>query len=124
MYDTESTKHQLTAQNLDGGDRPVHDLPVAQPKQNLAWLLPFTLLAMAVIAVPMRIFDEQGLPRYRDLKSELAEVEAVNERLRREVRNLDRDVRLLRTDPAAIERIARDELGMIREGELIFQFDE
>ena len=30
----------------------------------------------------------------------------------------------LSDDPAAIERIARDELGMIREGEIVFQFDE
>ena len=102
----------------------MHDPAVRRSEQNLAWLLPFTLLVLAVVAVPLRIFDEQGLPRYNDLKRELAEVDAVNERLRREVRNLDRDVRLLRADPAAIERIARDELGMIRDGELIFQFDE
>jgi len=32
-------------------------------------------------------------------------------------------VRALRTDPKAVERVARDELGMIREDELVFQFD-
>jgi cell division protein FtsB len=91
---------------------------------NMAWLLPFSLLAMAIVAVPLRVFDEQGLSRYRELKRELSEIDALNERLQREVGDLDRDVRLLRTDPAAIERIARDELGMIREGEIVFQFDE
>ena len=91
---------------------------------NMAWLLPFLLLALAIVAVPLRVFDEQGLSRYQELKRELSEIEALNERLQREVGDLDRDVRLLRTDPAAIERIARDELGMIREGEIVFQFAE
>lgn len=90
----------------------------------LAWLLPFGLLVLAIVAVPLRILDSQGLPRYRALRTELAEVKAQNARFRREVRDLEREVRALRTDPAAIERIARDELGMIRKGELVFQFPE
>ncbi len=90
----------------------------------LAWLLPFGLLVMSIVAVPLRILDEQGLPRYRMLKQELADIEAENERLRREVLQLTRDVDRLRDDPLAIERIARDELGMVRDGELIFQFPE
>ncbi len=89
-----------------------------------AWLLPFGLLVMAIVAVPLRILDPQGLPRYRALSEELVQIEGENERLEHEVRDLGRDVDALRSDPAAVERIARDELGMVREGELIFQFPE
>ena len=32
------------------------------------------------------------------------------------------EVRRLRDDPAAVERIARDELGMVRKSEVVFQF--
>jgi cell division protein FtsB len=95
-----------------------------RPGSVLAWLLPFSLLVLAIVAVPLRILDEQGLPRYRVLRDELREVDASNERLRRDVRALSREVDALRTEPDAIERIARDELGMVREGELIFQFNE
>ena len=91
---------------------------------TLAFLLPFALLVTAIVAVPLRILDEQGLPRYRALTQELREVDAQNDRLAREVRDLDLRVEALRRDPAAIERIARDELGMIRDGELVFQFPE
>jgi cell division protein FtsB len=90
----------------------------------LSWLLPFGLLVLAIVAVPLRILDEQGLPRYRALKDELREVSAQNDRLEREVRDLLREVEGLENDPVAIERIARDELGMVREGELVFQFSE
>lgn len=89
-----------------------------------AWVLPFALLVMAIVAVPLRILDERGLPRYRVLKSELREVDARNERLRREVRALQQEVDALRTDPSAIEQVARDELGMIRDDEIVFQFPE
>ncbi len=89
-----------------------------------AWVLPFALLVMAIVAVPLRILDERGLPRYRVLKTELQQVDARNERLRREVRALQQEVDALRRDPAAIEQVARDELGMIRDDEIVFQFPE
>ena len=97
---------------------------LARIVRSLAWLLPFALLVLAIVAVPLRILDAQGLPRYRALSTELSEVKNHNARLRREVRDLEREVRALRTDPAAIERIARDELGMVRPGEMVFQFPE
>jgi len=86
--------------------------------------VPFCLLVIAIVAVPIRVLDEQGLPRYRALKDELGEVQAGNDRLEREVQEMSREVEALKTDPAAIERIARDELGMVRDGEIIFQFPE
>jgi cell division protein FtsB len=90
--------------------------------QEIAWLLPFTLLICVVVVVPLRMLDEQGLPRYRALRAELNQVQKANQRMRREVRDLQQTVRRLRTDPLAIERIARDELGMVRDGEILFQF--
>ena len=88
----------------------------------LLWMLPFGLLVVSIVGVPLSILDAEGLPRYRALRGELAEVERVNERLRHDVEQLHREVDGLRTDPDAIERIARDELGMVREDEILFQF--
>lgn len=92
------------------------------PRESLAWLLPFFVLITAVVAVPLRIFEEEGLPRYQRLKEELDEVEARNAEIRLQVRDLHEEVDALREDPESIERVARDELGMIREDEFIFQF--
>ena len=91
---------------------------------NLVWMMPFGLLVFSIVFVPMRILDEQGLPRYRALRAELVQVKQKNDHMRRELRDLRRTVDGLRTDPATIERIARDELGMLREGELLFQFSD
>ncbi|MDH5676307.1 MAG: septum formation initiator family protein [Myxococcales bacterium] len=97
--------------------RPMRDL-----SSSFAWLLPFGLLVFAIIFVPLRILDAQGLPRYRALRQELSHVRETNADLRRELAELDRRVQGLRDNPEAIERIARDELGMLRDGEVIFQF--
>jgi len=91
---------------------------------NLAWMMPFGLLVFSIVFVPLRILDEQGLPRYRALRAELTQVEQKNDHMRRQLREMRRTVDGLRTDPATIERIARDELGMLREGELLFQFND
>jgi cell division protein FtsB len=57
--------------------------------------------------------EEEG----RRLERENAELEQAVVRLRREVR-------ALRGDPAAIERAAREDLGYVRPGEIVYKFDE
>ena len=79
-------------------------------------------MVMAVMTVPTLVLDEQGLPRYRHLREELGELRESNEELVREIAALKAEVEALRTDPAYVERIARDELGMVRDEELVFQF--
>jgi cell division protein FtsB len=88
------------------------------------WLMPLSLLGVAIVSVPMLVMGEAGLPRWRALRAEHSEVEHENDRMRREVAQLRVEVDRLRDDPEAIERIARDELGMVRDDELLFQFEE
>jgi cell division protein FtsB len=80
------------------------------------------MLSLALIAVPILVLEPLGLPRLRALERELEGVEAENAELRRDVDHLRVEVAGLRDDPAAVERIARDELGMVRRSEVVFQF--
>ena len=73
---------------------------------------------------PLRILEAEGLPRYRALRNELLQTRENNARMRREVQELKQRVQRLRNDPQAIERIARDELGMLRSDEIVFQFSD
>ncbi|MDP9036736.1 MAG: septum formation initiator family protein [Myxococcota bacterium] len=84
--------------------------------------LPIATLAVALIAVPLLLVQPAGLPRLHALQKELEVVHAENEELRRDVVRLRAEVQALRDDPAAIERIARGELGMVRRSEVVFQF--
>jgi len=90
----------------------------------LSWLLPLGLLLFAIVFVPLRILEAQGLPRYRALRGELQRTQENNTRLRRELTELGQRVDQLRNDPRALERIARDELGLLHRDEIVFQFSE
>ena len=68
------------------------------------------------------VLRPDGLPRMRAVEHELSSVQAENRSLKRDVGDLKIQVRHLRDDPAAIEHIARDELGMVRKSEVVFQF--
>lgn len=91
--------------------------------RSLAWLMSFGLLVYAVVSVPLRILSEEGLPRYRRLQDQLSRIRSENAALHEDIERLNREVKALLNDPDAVERIARDELGMIRRGEVLFQFD-
>ena len=84
--------------------------------------LPIAMLCLSLISVPLLILEPQGLPRLRGLEKELDEVTAENADGYREVERLRVEVQELRDDPAAVERIARGELGMVRKSEVVFQF--
>jgi cell division protein FtsB len=84
--------------------------------------LPIAILTLALVGVPTLIFEPQGLPRMRALQQELSQVNAENIELRRDVGKLRVEVQRLRDDPAAIERIARDQLGLVRKRDIVFQF--
>jgi cell division protein FtsB len=84
--------------------------------------LPLGILGLALIGAPLLIFEPEGLPRMRSLEKELAQVKTENAEMRRDVTELRAEVRDLRDQPAAVERIARDQLGLVRKSEVVFQF--
>jgi cell division protein FtsB len=91
-----------------------------------AWLrgLPLAVLTVSLIAVPVLLLEPQGMPRMRALDKELQAVEAENVELRRDVARLRAEVKDLRDNPAAVERIGREQLGLVRKSEVVFQFDD
>lgn len=95
---------------------------VASVGPLLERVLPVAILGVAVVAVPMLVFQNEGLPRMRSLQRELADVTRENAELRRDIGRLKAEVRDLRDDPTAVERIARDQLGLVRKSEVVFQF--
>jgi cell division protein FtsB len=86
--------------------------------------LPIGLLTLAVVGAPLMIFSRDGMPRLEAVEKELETVERENAELQRDIDLLRARVTRLRDDPAAVEQLARDELGLIRQSEVVFQFPE
>ena len=95
---------------------------MSSPVSFLERALPIGMLSLALVAVPVLVLEPQGLPRLHALEKELDQVDTENDELERDVARLRVEVKQLRDDPAAVERIARDELGMVRKSEVVFQF--
>jgi cell division protein FtsB len=87
-------------------------------------ILPIGLLTLALVGAPLMIFSREGMPRLEAVEKELDTVERENDELRREIDLLRVRVAKLRDDPATVEQLARDELGLIRHTEVVFQFPE
>jgi cell division protein FtsB len=84
--------------------------------------LPLGLIAAAAISVPMLVFSPTGLSRLRSLKEERVRADDEVRRMTREIERLRAEVSRVKEDPAFVERAARDEMGLVRQTELVFQF--
>lgn len=110
------------AEKLTAGVRKWQVNAVRRLTLLLERVLPVGILVVAVIGAPVMIFSPEGLPRLRGLERELEQVEDESAQLRREIEALRGRVDRLRDDPTAVERIARDNLGLVRQTEVVFQF--
>lgn len=66
---------------------------------------------------------ERGLMSVFSLKNELKEMKNYSQILRKENGRLKDYIYLLKNDQRYIEKIAREELGLVRAGELIYLFE-
>lgn len=87
-------------------------------------VLPLAVLALAAISVPMLMLSPTGLPRLQSLRDEKVRADDEVSRLSEQIWELRAEVTRIKDDPAAVERAARDELGLVRRTEVVFQFRE
>jgi cell division protein FtsB len=78
------------------------------------------IVGAAALAVAAALLDPAGLRRYLALSGEVARMEDENRRLAAENAALSREAHALRSDPAALERAAREELRFVRPGERVY----
>lgn len=85
-------------------------------------VLPLAVLILAVVAVPVMVLSPTGLKRLQNLRAEREKSDTEISRLSQELRQLRAEVQRIKADPGAVERVARDELGLVRRTEVVFQF--
>jgi cell division protein FtsB len=84
------------------------------------WLWPVALILLAGLQYRLWV-GEGSLAHVTQLKQEISEQAQVNEQLRERNRSLTAAVKELKQGLETVEERARHELGMIREGETLFQ---
>jgi cell division protein FtsB len=84
-----------------------------------------SLLALALFLILMHdVFGSHGLLAMRRTQTQIKQLRGEIDRLNQENNDLNKRVQALRTDPKAVERIAREEMGLARPGEMIFKLPE
>jgi len=80
------------------------------------------VLAVALGYLPHQIYGRSGLARLFELRRGTAELHRRNEAARAENARLRAQAAALRSDPRVLEGVARDELGLVKKGEIVYQF--
>jgi cell division protein FtsB len=94
--------------------------PYASRAAHTRRIIHILLLLFAGIIIVDALVGDQGLLVMRRARLRHAALEAATLKLRAENARLREEVRRLTEDPAAIEEVARRELGLIRPGEKVF----
>ena len=87
-------------------------------------VLPLSVLLVAAISVPVMAFSPGGLSRLEHLQEEKKRADAEVTRLSQQIQELRAEVQRIKEDPSLVERAARDELGLVRKTEVVFQFKD
>ena len=96
-------------------------------KRGPSWIRRVALafaLAAALGYIPHHIYGRTGLARLFELGRTLGDLRRQAMEARADHARLAAQAAALRSDPHAMERVARDELGLVKPGEIVYQFPE
>ena len=85
--------------------------------RNATWFL----VAGLALLLLQDVLGTHGVLAMRHSMKRSAEIQRQIQQLNQENQTLQKQVQSLKTDPAAIERIAREDMGLARPGEYIFK---
>lgn len=97
------------------------------PDEASAWLRKnaWQILGLALLALFIHdVFGAHGFIAMRRTQNEIQQVRQQIDKLNGENKSMTDEVNSLKTDPRAIERIAREEMGLARPGELIYKLPD
>lgn len=82
--------------------------------------------ALAVVSVMLLgalvVYGGAGVFKVRAMQAEIRQLERDLQTLRAQTQTLTATIDRLRNDPAYIEKLAREDLGYVREGETVLKF--
>ena len=77
---------------------------------------------LVLLAVGLAVYGGQQVLRVRQMRGEIQAMERDIVTLRARTEELSRTVERLRTDPAYVEKLAREQLGYVRPDETVLKF--
>jgi cell division protein FtsB len=79
-------------------------------------------VVVVLIALGLAVYGSSSLVRVLQMRAEMEAMEKDVAALRRQTDQLAATVERLRTDPSFVEKLAREDLGLVREGDTVLKF--
>lgn len=93
-------------------------------KKHKKWMFFAITGIVSVYLLISFLFYDIGFIKYMKMRGEYNRISEDINRLQEGNKNLREEVKLLKTDPDYIEAYAREKLGLVKEGEIIYRFEE
>ena len=81
------------------------------------------LASLIAVLFFFTIFGGRGLVQIYHLKKEREKIEYSNARLRAENQKLPAQIERMKHSKDEVEKVAREELGLVKKGEVVYQFE-
>lgn len=72
--------------------------------------------------MPWMVWSPSGVERLRHLQADRRALQAEMASLERQIERLRHQAAAIKTSPQSVEQVARDQLGLVRQTELVVQF--
>ena len=82
------------------------------------------VVALIFVMTLLITFGNRGVVDNYLMSKRLSEMQKENEVLATQNRDLGKTILLLRSDPSYIESIARNELGMVKKGDVVYRLSK
>lgn len=113
----------VTVEQPGGGSKRARRAGDTSRRRWAARLAVALVLALGVAYLPYRLVGNRSGADLDRMRRELDLTQSEIERLRADNAERKRENESLKNEPAAIEEIARQELGLVRTGELVLRFE-
>jgi cell division protein FtsL len=105
--------------------KKLQKVPAEEKLRSLVWQYGRGLLGLLLLVMIVHdVFGTHGFLAMRRIQNEIGRVKADLDALSKENAALAQEVKDLNTDPRLIEKIARDDLGLARPGEIIIRIPQ
>jgi len=98
-------------------------MPPSRPQNDHKKIL-LSGLVLLLLTAAWVLFGPYGALKYHRITRELHAMETENERLRTDNETLRTEIAKLVKDPAYLAKVAREQFGLIRKNEVIYEFPE
>ena len=90
-------------------------------KNNKAQTTLILSLVLFVVMILAAVFSDKGVVTVYDFQGELNQLKDHNSGLEQENARLKKEIKALKTEPLAVEKVAREKLQLVKPGDVVYQ---